>query len=65
MDYFDEFNFSAPKRNRRSLKTLEDVVQNLEKLAQSGELTEVKIQKLSEEAGYAKSTIFHHFKQYF
>ena len=64
MDYFDEFNFSAPKKNRSSLKTMEDIVLAAEVLAKSSEISESTVQNLADKAGYAKSTIFHHFKKF-
>ena len=64
MDYFDEFNFSAPKKNRSSLKTMEDIVLAAEVLAKSSEISQSTVQNLADKAGYAKSTIFHHFKKF-
>jgi AcrR family transcriptional regulator len=64
MDYFDEFNFSAPKKNRSSLKTLEDIVLATETLAKSSEISEYTVKNLADKAGYSKSTIFHHFKKF-
>jgi AcrR family transcriptional regulator len=63
MDYFEEFDFHTPEQ-LRAKNTLIDIAQTIEKLAQSGELKDIKSRNLSADSGYAKSTIFHHFKKF-
>lgn len=63
MDYFEEFDFHTPEQ-LRAKNALKDIAQSIEKLAQSGELKDIKSRNLSDKSGYAKSTIFHHFKKF-
>jgi AcrR family transcriptional regulator len=63
MDYFKELNFRTPEQERAK-KTLEDIEDAFKKLAQSGELHEMTSREFSDKAGYAQSTLFHHFKKF-
>ena len=63
MDYFKEFDFKAPKQNRVVI-LIENVMQALKELAQSGDLAELTTRELSNRSGYSLSTIFHHFKKF-
>ena len=63
MDYFDEFDFKAPKQ-QRAKKVIDDLVESLELLAQSEDLTQITTRNLSDVSGYALGTIFHHFKKF-
>ncbi len=63
MDYFDEFGFKTPKQ-QRAKKAIDDIVESLEQLAQSEDLTQITTRNLSDVSGYALGTIFHHFKKF-
>ena len=63
MDYFDEFEFKSPKQ-QRTKKVIDDLVESLELLAQSEDLTQITTRNLSDISGYALGTIFHHFKKF-
>ena len=63
MDYFKELNFRTPEQERAK-KTLDDIEDAFIKLAQSGELQDITSREFSNKAGYAQSTLFHHFKKF-
>ena len=46
MDYFDEFEFKSPKQ-QRTKKVIDDLVESLELLAQSEDLTQITTRNLS------------------
>ncbi len=63
MNYFDEFEFKIPSQ-LRAIKSIETIVQSLEELSQSRDLTTITTRELSDRSGYALGTIFHHFKKF-
>lgn len=62
MGYFDEFEIKTPNQ-QRAKKTLADIVESIEALSQSGDLSNLKTRELSAHSGYALGTIFHHFRK--
>jgi len=63
MDYFKELNFRIPEQERAK-KTLEDIEDTFTKLTISGELQDITSREFSDKAGYAQSTLFHHFNKF-
>jgi AcrR family transcriptional regulator len=63
MDYFKELNIHTPEQERAK-KTLKDIEDAFIKLAQTGELQEITSREFSDKAGYAQSTLFHHFTKF-